>query len=231
MKYFSSGLLQMACLSGMALAHYKWPALIIDGTITADYQYVRQNTNNINPVMDISSLDMRCNQGGLDSGSATHTAEVVAGSTVGFTLSNVISHVGPIMVYMAKSPGNPSDWDGSGNLWFKISEWGPDFSTGTINWPQLGVSQYEFTIPSAVPDGSYLLRIEQLGVYNAAMLGGAQFFFACAQVNVTGGESGTPGPLVAFPGAYSATDPGILFNTYYPQPKSYTIPGPPVWHG
>jgi hypothetical protein len=48
------------------------------------------------------------------------------------------------------------------------------------------------------------------------MQGGAQFFIACAQVNVRGGGSGTPGPLVAFPGAYGATDPGILFNTYYP---------------
>ena len=50
----------------------------------------------------------------------------------------MISHVGPVMVYMAKAPGNPSDWDGSGNVWFKIDEWGPSFSYGSISWPQLG---------------------------------------------------------------------------------------------
>ena len=43
------------------------------------------------------------------------------------------------MVYMAKAPGNPSDWDGSGNVWFKIDEWGPSFSYGSISWPQLGM--------------------------------------------------------------------------------------------
>jgi hypothetical protein len=42
------------------------------------------------------------------------------------------------MVYMAKAPGNPSDWDGSGNVWFKIDEWGPNFNYGSISWPQLG---------------------------------------------------------------------------------------------
>jgi hypothetical protein len=56
------------------------------------------------------------------------------------------------MVYMAKAPGNPSDWDGSGNVWFKIDEWGADFSTGSINWPQLG------TRPSHSPsEGSFVL--------------------------------------------------------------------------
>lgn len=57
---------------------------------------------------------------------------------IGFTPSNSISHVGPLMVYMAKAPGDPSDWNGAGQVWFKINEWSPDFSTGSINWPQLG---------------------------------------------------------------------------------------------
>ena len=82
MKTVYCGILQLACLSGSAFAHYKWPALIIDGAVTPEYQYVRSNTNNINPVMDISSLAMRCNEGGLDSGSATQTANVNAGSKV-----------------------------------------------------------------------------------------------------------------------------------------------------
>jgi hypothetical protein len=43
-----------------------------------------------------------------------------------------------MLVYMAKAPGDPAHWDGSGNVWFKINEWGPDFSSGSIQWPQLG---------------------------------------------------------------------------------------------
>jgi hypothetical protein len=65
-----------------ALAHYKFPALIINDQVTPDYKYVRENTNNINPLMDINSIDLRCNEGGLASGSRTQTATVTAGSKV-----------------------------------------------------------------------------------------------------------------------------------------------------
>lgn len=50
-------------------------------------------------------------------------------------------------------------------------------------------------------------------------------------MNVANGGSGTPGPLVAFPGAYTGREPGILINLYYPVPTSYTMPGPAVWQG
>lgn len=80
----------------------------------------------------------------------------------------------------------------------------------------IGLMSYEFKIPAAVPNGKYLLRIEHIGVHNAANYGGAQFFVACGQVEVTGGGSGSPGPLVAIPGEYKADDPGIYFNNYFP---------------
>jgi hypothetical protein len=76
--------------------------------------------------------------------------------------------------------------------------------------------KYQFNIPKNVPSGKYLLRVEHIGVHNAANYNGAQFFVSCAQIEVTGGGSGNPGPLVEFPGAYSPNDPGIYFNTYYP---------------
>ncbi|CCA76320.1 hypothetical protein PIIN_10315, partial [Serendipita indica DSM 11827] len=41
-----------------------------------------------------------------------------------------------------------------------------------------------------------------------------QFYLACAQLNVVNGGSANPSPLVSFPGAYKATDPGILINIY-----------------
>ncbi|PQE11958.1 glycoside hydrolase family 61 protein [Rutstroemia sp. NJR-2017a BVV2] len=49
-------------------------------------------------------------------------------------------------------------------------------------------------------------------------------YLSCYQLNVTG--SGTKNPTgVSFPGAYSATDPGIQINIYGTI-TSYTIPGP-----
>lgn len=78
--------------------------------------------------------------------------------------------------------------------------------------------------------GQYLLRAEHIALHVAGSVGGAQFYISCAQINVVGGGSGSPSPLVKLPGAYSATDPGILVNIYN-NFNSYTMPGPSVWTG
>ena len=48
-------------------------------------------------------------------------------------------------------------------------------------------------------------RIEDIALHVTYDFGGAQFYIGCAQVTVTGGGTGTPGPLVAFPGAYTVS--------------------------
>jgi hypothetical protein len=88
----------------------------------------------------------------------------------------------------------------------------------------------EFKIPQNVPSGKYLVRVESIALHQASNPGGAQMYLSCAQVNVTGGGNGTPGPLVAFPGAYKSSDPGLIWS-YYPVKTSYTAPGPAVWQG
>lgn len=70
------------------------------------------------------------------------------------------------------------------------------------------------TVPKSLPSGDYLLRIEHIALHQASRAGGAQFYISCAQVKVTGGGSGSPAPLVSFPGAYKASDPGIMVNIY-----------------
>ncbi|CAN9316513.1 unnamed protein product [Alternaria alternata] len=91
-------------------------------------------------------------------------------------------------------------------------------------------SQVEFQIPKNVPSGKYLVRVESIALHQASSVGGAQMYLSCAQVEVIGGGSGKPGPLVAFPGAYNANDPGLRWS-YYPIATSYTAPGPAVWNG
>lgn len=93
--------------------------------------------------------------------------------------------------------------------------------------PSVGAKSVSVTIPRCLQDGEYLLRAEHIGLHSAGSAGGAQFYISCAQITVTGG-SGTYSPksLVSFPGAYKATDPGIMINIYYPVPTSYTPPGP-----
>lgn len=81
-----------------------------------------------------------------------------------------------------------------------------------------------FTIPSTLAPGDYLLRAEVIALHVAGSVGGAQLYMSCFQLRVTG--SGSKNPTgVLFPGAYSATDPGILINIYQTI-NNYTIPGP-----
>ncbi len=91
-------------------------------------------------------------------------------------------------------------------------------------------TQVSFTVPKKVPSGNYLVRVESIALHLAQNVGGAQFYISCGQITITGGGDGTPGPLVAFPGAYKASDPGLIWPNSPPR-TSYTAPGPAVWEG
>lgn len=43
----------------------------------------------------------------------------------------------------------------------------------------------------------------KIALHVASSYGGAQYYIGCAQVNVTNGGNGTPGPLVSIPGVYT----------------------------
>ncbi|KFY55231.1 hypothetical protein V497_07119 [Pseudogymnoascus sp. VKM F-4516 (FW-969)] len=208
----------LLALAGAASAHYTFPALISGGTTTGAWEYVRDWTGSYtyNPVQDVSSLDIRCNVDG--STNTASTLDVTAGSKIGFSATPDIYHPGPVLAYLAKVPSGQTaaTWDGSGSVWFKIYEDGPTGLGTQLAWPSDAATSVSFTIPSATPDGEYLVRVEHIALHSASASGGAQFYISCGQINVTGGGSGTPGPLVAFPGAYSASDPGILIGIYYP---------------
>lgn len=53
---------------------------------------------------------------------------------------------------------------------------------------------------------------------------------SCAQVKITGGGNGTPGPMIKFPGGYKKSDPSFNFSIYGGY-KAYPMPGPAVWTG
>jgi hypothetical protein len=161
------------------------------------------------------------------------TTTVNAGDTVGFTAVTSVSHPGPLQFYMAKVPAGQTaaTFDGSGAVWFKVYSQGATFSGGQMTFASSGKTQVTFQIPKATPSGEYLVRVEHIALHSAGSTGGAQFYISCAQVKVENGGSGSPGPMVAFPGAYKADDKGILINIYYPVPTSYTPPGPAVWSG
>lgn len=179
-------------------------------------------------------MDIRC---GKDASTAfaPDILSVAAGENLSFVVDPSIQHPGPALAYLAKVPDGETaaTWDGSGAVWFKVWEEGPTaLNTNGGDWPSsgtcsrpirkksllihIGLTTLGFTIPEATPSGDYLARIEHIGLHAASQANGAQFYLSCGQITVTGGGSGTPSPLVSFPGAYSATDPGILIQIYYP---------------
>ncbi|KAF7318880.1 Lytic polysaccharide monooxygenase [Mycena chlorophos] len=214
-------------------AHYTFPSLIVNGTVTPQWVNVRE-TNNYNsqdPVTDVTSADFRC----YDSQTAgtASTITVAAGSTMGIQCDNTMYHPGVVNVYMAKAPsGNVSSFAGDGAVWFKVYELGAVTNGGSsISFPAMTLTNVNFTLPKSLPSGQYLVRMESLALHLASTYQGAQWYISCGQVNVVNGGSGSPSPLVSIPGVYTGYEPSILINIYYPVPANYTNPGPAVWTG
>ncbi|KAH8805901.1 glycosyl hydrolase family 61-domain-containing protein [Xylogone sp. PMI_703] len=228
MKTFTSLSLGLSALVGQTYGHYIFERFTYGGVEFPVYQYIRPNTNYNSPVTDLTSDDLRCNQGG-ESGAGTEIITVQAGQPFSFTADTAVYHDGPLSMYMAKAPTTADAFDGSGQVWFKILDLGPTFNAdGTSTWPL--AQTYSYNIPPALPNGDYLLRIQQLAIHNPYPAGIPQFYISCAQVRVTGGGSGTPGPLVSIPGFITGTEPGYTVNIYT-NFHNYTVPGPAVWAG
>jgi len=220
MKAFTTYAAGLLALFSQVSGHYIFETLTANGVKNAPYTYVRKNTNYNSPVTDLASNDLRCNVGGA-SGVNTSTVSVAAGSSVTFSSDIAVYHQGPISVYMAKAPSTASEFDGSGNVWFKILDVGPIFPGGTWNLKQ----DYTFNLPKCISNSEYLLRIQSLAIHNPGAT--PQFYVGCAQLAITGGGSTDLGPKVAFPGAIKATDPGYTANIYNDF-TSYIVPGPAV---
>ncbi|KAG9024976.1 hypothetical protein FS837_005128 [Tulasnella sp. UAMH 9824] len=229
MKFFAAALALAATVVSPVAAHYRWTSLIVNGTTTTAYQYVRQNTNYNSPVTDVTSSDFTCNQGAT---AAPGIAWVKAGTPVGFALDQPIYHAGVLNAYMAKVPSGQTaaTFNGAGAVWFKVGQISAVTNGGSsITFPTDNLAQYTFTIPSKLPAGDYLIRIEHIALHAASSFGGAQFYIACGQIHVISSGSTLPSSYVSIPGVYNGHEPGILINIYYPIPATYTQPGPAVW--
>jgi hypothetical protein len=218
-----------------ANAHYIFNQLIVNGkSVGGDYAYTRKNTNSYQPSFPsevMNSPDLRCNKGAAAGGTPTYG--VKAGDKLGFKLAygEFIEHPGPGFVYISKAPGSVASYDGSGD-WVKVMQSGlknpsqPGVDTAWDSWQK---DRLEWNIPTSLPGGEYLVRVEHIGLHQGHV-GKAQFYMECFQLKIDSSGTGKPGPAVKIPGVYKATDPGIAFNKWN-NPKSYTFPGPAVWTG
>ncbi|KAI1487035.1 glycoside hydrolase family 61 protein [Biscogniauxia mediterranea] len=122
---------------------------------------------------------------------------------------------------MDDAGGRAGDTVGDGAAWFKIAQDAPAFGEQAQRGARAGR-------PASPTATTCCASSTSRCTARRSAEGGAQFYQACAQLHVSGGGGGgseTTFPGVAIPGAYSATDPGILYN---PIPTNYTAPGPAV---
>jgi hypothetical protein len=240
--------LTLCAIAHVASAHYFFDTNIVGGTTQPGFKYVRQSTRptkynpikfSSNPAADIRDKstadgpDIICNQGAFSSAGKTEVLTVKAGDEVKFKLAvgAKFQHPGPGLMYMSKAPtGSVKAYDGSGD-WFKIYEEGVceggDFTSTA--WCDYNRDFIAAKIPKDTPDGEYLVRAEHIGVHRSHV-NQPEHYVSCMQVKVTGGGSGTPGPMVKFPGAYKASDPYANFSIYNGR-KAFPMPGPAVWTG
>ncbi|KAL7271355.1 hypothetical protein RUND412_005894 [Rhizina undulata] len=186
------------------------------------------------PVEDLTLIDLQCNgyEGG-GSAPAPLTAPVTAGSTISLHWTTwPDSHKGPVITYLAKCPDSCLDYyPGTDAVWFKIAEDGKH-SDGT--WASdifISDIAYNFTIPSSLVSGNYIVRHELIALHAAWAYPGIQFYPSCFQITISGSGTATgPSTKVAFPGAYASDSPGIVYDIYQGT-GDYTIPGPTLWTG
>ncbi|KAJ6559194.1 glycosyl hydrolase family 61-domain-containing protein [Mycena vulgaris] len=192
---------------------------------------IRQvNTNS--PVTSVSDPNLTC---GPNAQLAQDVATANPGDSIDVdwvsTAGAWFHDVGPMLTYLASCGSETcSQFDASQAMWFKIQQSGRD-SSG--KWAQAQLNSgapATLALPSNLAAGNYLLRHEIIALQNGVSQGGAEFYASCSQLRVGGSGSGAPssGELVKLPGAYSATDPGILIDVYSNPSAPYTFPGPPI---
>ncbi|KAH7082469.1 endoglucanase IV [Paraphoma chrysanthemicola] len=153
-----------------------------------------------------------------------------------------VSHVGPVMTYLAACNGSCSQVKKESLEWVKIDELGWLNSTGWDDlmlggtWASDVLIANSFTwtvqIPKDLEAGDYVLRHELIALHVAESLGGAQAYPQCVNVRVAKEKSGTKKLEGGVPGTrlYGERDKGILVDVHR-HIEGYEIPGPRVWSG
>lgn len=230
-----------ALAARQAMAHATFQQLWVNGEDLGT-QCARLPLTN-SPVVSVSGPEIRCNAG---TSPAAAKCPVKAGDTVTVEMHQQPNdrsceqeaiggaHYGPALVYLSQVD-DASTADGSAP-WFKIyqNSWNKNPTGGSGDDDFWGTKDMnnccgliDVTIPDDIPAGDYLLRAEVIALHTAGGQGGAQFYMTCYQITVEGGGSASP-ETVELPGAYAASDPGILVNIHAPL-DSYVAPGPDVY--
>ncbi|KAI1335969.1 glycosyl hydrolase family 61-domain-containing protein [Xylariaceae sp. FL0016] len=235
MKSFST----LISLATLATAHYTFDQLVVnDELVGSANTYIREHTRSYQPTKgdQILENDFRCNQAAV---AAPEVMSVVAGDRVALKQAyggTGMIHPGPTQVYMSlASSGDVTTYEGDGD-WFKVHQSllctaGDAASLREGAWCMYGEDRIEFEIPSTIPDGQYLVRAEHIALHGAHD-GQAEFYYACAQVSVSGNSAtAVPTPTTLIPVLYNVEDPEINFSLWGSSTSYDFIPGIEVASG
>ncbi|KFA65920.1 hypothetical protein S40285_02391 [Stachybotrys chlorohalonatus IBT 40285] len=224
------------CVSAHTWLYSAWVNGVDQGDGRSDY--IRSPPNN-SPVKDLTSPDIVCNVNGATA--VPSFVSAAAGDTVALEWyhdnrgDDIIdgSHKGPVITYIAEY----TEGDATGPIWTKIAEDGFDGTEWAIDKLKRNGGLAEFTIPSGLAGGQYLIRQEIIAHHESEVsfaenpARGAQFYPACVQFEITGTGSAVPDEAFDFQTGYTYSDPGIVGVNVYGSVSSYEIPGPAVWSG
>ncbi|KAF5722734.1 fungal cellulose binding domain-containing protein [Fusarium mundagurra] len=232
-------------LASAVSAHYTFDKLTLGGQQEGtDNQYIRKHQNGYMPTkfknipdgsISPTDKDFTCNKGSTPS---TGVFKVKAGDEIGLKQAfggTGMQHPGPVQVYAApvKDATSDSPYD---LKWYKIHQAlicksGNAESLRSTAWCSWDEDSVHFKIPSTLPDGQYLLRGEHIALHGAHG-GEAEFYYACAQVEVTGNSAKSiPGTSVSIPGVYKQDDAAVNFSLWGSSTSYDVMPGPDVIPG
>ncbi|KAK1598922.1 glycosyl hydrolase family 61-domain-containing protein [Colletotrichum navitas] len=232
-------------LATSASAHYTFDKLFVNGQKQGgDNTYIRKHQNGYMPTkfkntppgsITPNDADFACNKGATP---APKVMTVKAGDKVAmqqaFGATGML-HPGPTQFYMA--PVSNAATAATSNLeWYKVhqsllckSGTPEDLRHGL--WCSFGEDNVNFVVPDSIPNGQYLVRGEHIGLHGAHG-GEAEFYYACAQVEVTGNTATSmPGTSTKIPGVYKQDDAPVNFSVWGNNRSYKQAPGPDVIPG
>ncbi|KAK1976222.1 fungal cellulose binding domain-containing protein [Colletotrichum cereale] len=230
-------------LVSSASAHYTFDKLMVNGQKQGgDNTYIRKHQNGYMPTkfkgipngsISPNDADFTCNKGSTP---APKVLTVKAGDKVALKQAfggTGMMHPGPTQMYMAPVANAAAD---KGTEWYKVHQsllcksGAPEFLRQAA-WCSYGEDNVSFTVPATIPNGQYLVRGEHIALHGAHG-GEAEFYYACAQVEVTGNTATSmPGTGVKIPGVYKQADAPVNFSVWGRSTSYDKAPGPDVIPG
>ncbi|KAK4232777.1 hypothetical protein C8A03DRAFT_39590, partial [Achaetomium macrosporum] len=156
-----------ALFASDVLGHNVHGILLVNGTETPEWKYVLDVASmfsvrpdeyppgyqgyKLDPIIGAANPNITCGRAAFDSASRTETADVLAGSEVGFRVSTdgngnrnsaysqfpSFWHPGPAQIYLSRAPNdNLQSYRGDGD-WFKIAYAGPSDDRQWSLWPRV----------------------------------------------------------------------------------------------